>query len=345
MATGETTYVNSVREQLLAGRERLSDVLAGPESEQMLRLLAEVDSALHRIEHGSFGVCEMCAGVVPSEELMENPLARVCLECLTPKQQRALEYDLELAAQIQKGLLPPADVAIAGWEISYLYQPAGMVSGDYCDVIKDDGHLNFIMADVSGKGVAAAMLASNLRAVFRSLIPLRLPVEELMVRANRLFHESALPNQYATLAFGRTSSQGELELANAGHLPVLLAGKSGVTTFESNCKPLGFFSDERVNVVRAVMSPGDTVVLYTDGVSEASNAEGEEYGVEALRKLVAEQHPTCCPAKLVQACKQRLAAFRGATERADDEALMAIQYAPAAAKSAMLGAHSVESLV
>ena len=187
MATGETTYVNSVREQLLAGRERLSDVLAGHESEQMLRLLAEVDSALHRIEHGSFGVCEMCAGVVPSEELMENPLARVCLECLTPKQQRALEYDLELAAQIQKGLLPPADVAIAGWEISYLYQPAGMVSGDYCDVIKDDGHLNFIMADVSGKGVAAAMLASNLRAVFRSLIPLRLPVEELMVRANRLF--------------------------------------------------------------------------------------------------------------------------------------------------------------
>ena len=345
MATGETTYVNSVREQLLAGRERLSDVLAGHESEQMLRLLAEVDSALHRIEHGSFGVCEVCAGVVPGEVLMENPLARVCLECLTPKQQRALEYDLELAAQIQKGLLPPADVAIAGWEISYLYQPAGMVSGDYCDVIKDDGHLNFIMADVSGKGVAAAMLASNLRAVFRSLIPLRLPVEELMVRANRLFHESALPNQYATLAFGRTSSQGELELANAGHLPVLLAGKSGVTTFESNCKPLGFFSDERVHVVRAVMSPGDTVVLYTDGVSEASNADGEEYGVEALRRLIAEQHPTCCPSKLVQACKQRLAAFRGATERADDETLMAIQYAPAAVKCAMLGAHSVESLV
>ena len=329
MATGETTYVNSVREQLLAGRERLSGVLAGHEGEHVLRLLAEVDSALHRIEHGSFGVCEMCAGMVPSEELMENPLARVCLECLTPKQQRALEYDLELAAQIQKGLLPPADVAIAGWEISYLYQPAGMVSGDYCDVIKDDGHLNFIMADVSGKGVAAAMLASNLRAVFRSLIPLRLPVAELMVRANRLFHESALPNQYATLAFGRTSNQGELELANAGHLPVLLAGKSGVTTFESNCKPLGFFSDDHVHVVRTAMSPGDTVVLYTDGISEASNADGEEYGVEALRKFIAEQPPSFCPATLVKAFKQRLRQFRGAMERADDETLLAIQYAPA----------------
>jgi len=335
MAMGETIYANTVREQLLAGRERLSDVLAGNESEQMLRLLAEVDSALHRIEHGAFGVCEVCQGTVPAGDLLENPLLRVCLDCLTPKQQRALEYDLELAAQIQKGLLPPTDLAIAGWEISYHYQPAGMVSGDYCDVIKDDGHLNFIMADVSGKGVAAAMLASNLRAVFRSLIPLHLSVEELMVRANRLFHESALPNQYATLVFGRTSNHGELELANAGHLPVLLAGKAGVTTFESNCKPLGFFSDEKVDVVRAVLSPGDTVVLYTDGVSEASNADGEEYGVEALQKLVAEQHPTCCPAALVQACKQRLAAFRGTVERADDETLLAIQYAPGRAGSAM----------
>ena len=86
MAIGETTYVNSVRDQLLAGRTRLADVLADNESEQMLRLLEEVDSALHRIDHGAFGVCEVCAGVVPSEELMENPLLRVCLDCLTPKQ-------------------------------------------------------------------------------------------------------------------------------------------------------------------------------------------------------------------------------------------------------------------
>ncbi|HZM10128.1 MAG TPA: hypothetical protein VFC15_07945, partial [Candidatus Limnocylindrales bacterium] len=125
MAIGETTYMNSVREQLLAGRTRLADVLADNESEQMLRLLEEVDSALHRIDHGAFGVCEVCQGTVPAGDLLENPLLRVCLDCLTPKQQRALEYDLELAAQIQKGLLPPTDLAIAGWEISYHYQPAG----------------------------------------------------------------------------------------------------------------------------------------------------------------------------------------------------------------------------
>jgi phosphoserine phosphatase RsbU/P len=329
MAIGETVYVNSVREQLLAGRARLADVLAESESDQVLRLLNEVDSALHRIDHGSFGVCEVCMGTVPGDELAGNPLLRVCLDCLTPKQARALEYDLELAAQIQKGLLPPQDLSLSGWDISYHYQPAGMVSGDYCDVIKEDGHLHFIMADVSGKGVAAAMLASNLRTVFHSLIPLRLPVEELMVRANRLFHESALPNQYATLVFGSISNQGELELANAGHLPVLLAGKSGVRTFESNCKPLGLFSDDRVEVVRASMSPGDTVVVYTDGISEAENETGDEYSTERLRRLIAEKH-SCCPSELVNACKQHVAAFRGSRERADDETLLAIQYTPAA---------------
>jgi len=332
MAIGEAVYLNNVREQLLAGRARLSDVLGESDSDHVLRLLEEVDSALHRIEHGQFGICEICAGTVEDDRLAENPLARVCLDCMTPKQQRALEYDLELAAQIQKGLLPPQDMTFPGWDISYHYQPAGMVSGDYCDVIRDNGHLNFIMADVSGKGVAAAMLASNLRAVFRSLIPLRLPIEELMLKADRLFRDSALPNQYATLVFGRAGNDGALELANAGHLPVLLAGKSGVATFDSNCKPLGFFSDANVKIVRTNMSAGDTVVLYTDGISEAANAAGDEYGLDGLRGLIGEYLPACCPTTLVKACKERLAAFRGGAERADDETLLAVQYSPGAGK-------------
>ena len=336
MAIGETVYANSVREQLLAGRARLADVLAESESDHVLRLLEEVDSALHRIDHGSFGVCEACLGTVESERLLENPLARVCLECLTPKQQRALEYDLELAAQIQKGLLPPSDLTFAGWDIAYHYQPAGMVSGDYCDLIRENGHLYFIMADVSGKGVAAAMLASNLRAVFHSLVPLGLPVEELMVRANRLFRESALPNQYATLVLGKASSTGELELANAGHLPALLAGELGVRTFESMCKPLGFFSDDTVSVTCTHMSPRDTLVLYTDGVSEAENDAGDEFGVERLGRFLAEQR-LCCTTDLVEACKQQVAAFRGTRERGDDETLLALRYSPAAEGN---GAHA-----
>ena len=226
-------------------------------------------------------------------------------------------------------MLPAADLIIAGWEIAHYYQPAGVVSGDYCDVIRENGHLYFIMADVSGKGVAAAMLASNLRAVFRSLIPLGLGVEEFMLRANRLFRESALPSQYATTVFGRTSSQGGLELLNVGHPPVLLAGKDKISRFESTCRPLGMFSDDTLCVSRAQMSPGDTLVLYTDGISEAANHRDEEYGIDAVMKLVRENRQRG-PNKLVQAVKQNLAAFRGGAERADDETLLAIQYAPVA---------------
>ncbi len=330
MAIGETVYVNGVREQLLAGRARLSEVVGENQSERLLALLEEVDSALHRIDHGTFGVCEICEGTVEDERLRENPLARVCLDCLTPKQQRALEYDLELAAQIQKGLLPPCDVAFPGWDISYHYQPAGVVGGDYCDLIAgNDGDLYFVMADVSGKGVAAAMLSSNLRAIFRSLIPVGLSTGELMTRANRLFRQSALPTQYATLVFGKSTIGGDVEIVNAGHLPVMLAGKTGTRFIESTGQPLGMFDDQLFTPARARMHAGDTLVLYTDGISEAENAAGDEYGLARLQTII-EQNGAGCPMQLVDACKQHLDGFRGRNERFDDETLLAIQYAPTA---------------
>lgn len=328
MAIGETAYVNSVREQLLAGRARLSEVLMHGEREHVDRLLGEVDEALQRIEAGTFGICEECHTEIGEDWLRENPLTTVCIEHMTAKQRSALEYDLEVAAQLQKGLLPAANLAFEGWQVAHYYQPAGVVSGDYCDVIRENGHLYFIMADVSGKGVAAAMLASNLRAVFRSLIPLGLGVQEFLLRANRLFRESALPSQYATTVFGRTSNGGELELVNVGHLPAFLAGKSGIQRFDSTCRPLGIFADDTVGVAKGKMLPGDTLVLYTDGISEAVNDRDEEYGIEALLSLLGQQQLRK-PGSLVQALKQNLTAFRGRAERADDETLLAIQYAPA----------------
>ncbi len=328
MATGETVYVNAVREQLVAGRERLSDVLTEHHSARTLQLLEEVDAALHRIDHGQFGVCEICNAELDKERLLDNPLVRVCIECMTPKEQRALEYDLELAAQIQKGLLPPSDPSIPGWSISYHYQPAGVVGGDYCDIIPgSDGWLYFVLADVSGKGVAAAMLSSNLRATFRSLVPLGLPMRDLLVRTNRLFRESALPTQYATLAIGRTSPDGKLEIVNAGHLPALLADESGFVLFESTCKPLGIFSDDEVCIATAQMQAGDMLVLYSDGVSETCNSDGEEYGVEAIQTLLREMRPECA-AKMVDAVRRKVSEFRGSGDRLDDETLLAIQYTP-----------------
>lgn len=326
MATVETSYLQTAREQLLSRRDQLETVIEQHPSEQLNQLLTQVDEALERIHAGQFGVCAVCHDAVEADRLLRDPLISVCLGCLSPTQQRALEYDLELTARIQNGLLLAEDLAIPGWQVAYHYKPAGVIGGDYCDVIADGkGGAYFLMADVAGKGVAAAMLTANLRAVFRALIPLGLDVEQLLTHANRLFCEGKLPMQYATLVFGHSSASGKLQLVNAGHLPAMLVRGSTVTLMESVSIPLGLFSDQQFTAVKSNLQMGDMLVLYTDGVTEAQDANGVEYGVPKLQSLIEERN-TWCPQEFVVSCRDCLAAFRGDMDRSDDETLLALQF-------------------
>ena len=100
----------------------------------LLDLLQEVDSAVERMDHGTYGICEACQDTLPQERLLTDPLAPMCLDCLTGEEQRALERDLELAARIQRGLLPQTDTRFEDWRVHYRYKPAGVVSGDYCNI-------------------------------------------------------------------------------------------------------------------------------------------------------------------------------------------------------------------
>src|SRR4029077_1820554 len=134
MITAEQTYLRTELEQR---RERLRAALHSPAADASLsQLLTAVDTALSRIDQGTFGLCETCHSPVEAERLLADPLVRFCLDHLTSAEQRALESDLSLAARIQRGLLPKPGLAPAGWNIRYHYQPAGMVSGDYCDVLE-----------------------------------------------------------------------------------------------------------------------------------------------------------------------------------------------------------------
>src|SRR5688500_7248760 len=119
------------------------------------RLLSEVDAALQRFENGSYGICEECHDPIEPERLVADPLIRLCLGDLTQKQLDDIQDDLQLAAAIQKGLLPKSDPLFTSWQIDFAYQPAGVVSGDYVDFMHQDGELYFILGDVSGKGMAA----------------------------------------------------------------------------------------------------------------------------------------------------------------------------------------------
>lgn len=329
MNIAESAYLNQIREQLLVRRQNLETVISKHETEQMQHLLQDVDQALSKLETGNFGVCQNCHESIEVERVMADPLITFCLSCLTPVQQRALEHDLQLAARMQTDLLPSDTALVEGWETAYHFRPARIVSGDYFDLIGDgQGGLFFVLADVSGKGIGAAMLTAGLRAVFRTLIPTADCVSVLLERANRLFCESAISGQYATLVFGHVNAGGEVDVTNAGHLPVLVARESGVEILESTDLPFGMFCSQQFTVQRTNLLPGDTLVLYTDGISEAQNASGEEFGLQQLRELIGVQKLRE-PCEVVRNCRQLLDGFRGNVERFDDETLLAIQFAPA----------------
>ena len=323
-----TVIDDSLREQLLERRERLqvTNSAAGIDAE-LARLLTEVDAALKRMDDGSYGLCEVCHDPVEPERLLADPLVRFCLGDLTAKQQEAFEEDLELAVRIQRGLLPPSNLEAGAWKVAYHYEPFGFVGGDYCDLIKTDGgDLYFMLGDVSGKGMAASLLMSNLQAMFHALVPLGLSLDKLMERASRLFCENTLSTHFATLVCGKASETGEVELCNAGHLPPILIQKGGCLRLDSTGLPVGMFSDEQFATNRLRLAPGDSLLLYTDGVTEMQDLTGAEYGMERLLQSLAAPSASR-PAELIHACVSSLADFRGDGNKADDLTLMAIKYA------------------
>ena len=316
-----------LRQELVDRRLQLERAASiGVTAPEVQRLLGEVDAALARMENGTYGLCEVCRGPIETERLIVDPLSRFCLEHLTPRQQRALESDLELAAKIQGGLLPGSHLLYRGWEASFHYEPAGIVSGDYCDLVpSSDGDLYFILGDVAGKGVAASMLMVHLQAMFRTLIPMGLPLVDLIEHASRVFCESTLPTHYATLVCGRADDSGGVEICNAGHPPPLLLAGTGVVEIESTGLPLGAFCDAEFATSRVRVEPGQALLLYTDGLSEARDGAGRMYGTDRIRELAFKKRGDT-PREMIEICLQDLAVFRkGAAAPADDLTLMVLR--------------------
>ncbi len=323
-----TVPENIVRRQLTERRQRLQIARSqDPDEEQFTRLLAEVDAALARVEDQTYGLCEVCHDTIEQDRLMADPMVRFCLDHLSEQEQRALEQDLQLAARIQRGLLPERTVRTGGWEIHYRYEPAGLVSGDYCDVVwppDGSGDLLFLLGDVSGKGVSAAILMSHLHATFRSLLAADFTVGQLVERANRVFRESTLSPYFATLVVGRASASGDLDVCNAGHLPPLVLTDGSVASVPPTGLPVGTFYSTSYASKKLKLGRGDTLVLYTDGLSEARDAGGAEYSSErAARVLDASRRMP--PDAMAAACLKDLAAHVGNAPKTDDLTLMVVR--------------------
>jgi phosphoserine phosphatase RsbU/P len=320
MATLEVAFLHN---QLEERRRRLEAAIAlAPQKAGFAGLLREVDLALERMAKGSYGLCEECHEEIEQDRLLADPLVRYCLDHLSESQRAALQRDLDLASQVQRNLLPQVNLQTGCWETSYYYAPLGPVSGDYCDLIPSDGHLFFVLGDVSGKGVAASMLMAQLHALFRSLTSMALPLGQMVTQANRVFCESALAGQYATLVCGSAKPTGEVEIHNAGHLPAIIVGRGGVLRVESTGLPVGMFHEVDFSGTRLHMETGDMLFLYTDGLSEARRGD-DEYSVDRVTR-VARQAAAKRPAELIAACLSDLRTFADGPP-SDDLTLLAIQ--------------------
>jgi serine phosphatase RsbU (regulator of sigma subunit) len=213
----------------------------------------------------------------------------------TVRQQRdQLLQDVELAAQVQRMFLPIHRPAIAGLEIAGMMQPARGVSGDYYDYIPIDEHtIQIVIADVAGKGVPAALLMSATAAAVQLEAREKRDMLEVVNRLNSGLHSLSDSNRYVTLLLADIDARSQsLRYVNCGHNPALLfqAKTHEVVPMNSSCFPIGMFDSMACASTPANLSAGDILVLYTDGVTEAENSRGEEFGMERLSTLIRRGH-------------------------------------------------------
>ena len=206
-------------------------------------------------------------------------------------ERERLERDVALARQIQVGLLPKALPEIDGWELYAHNIPSRGVSGDFYKVeLVDDGSCAIMVADVSGKGIAASLLTASLEALAAGPIHDSVPPEMICDRVSHLLFERTPPEKYATGFLASFDPEsGVFRFCNAGHNPgIVLRAGGEFELLASTGMPLGILPTGVYGAGEVRLETGDTVVLYTDGLTEAENPEEEEYGEERLADLCAE---------------------------------------------------------
>src|SRR6266481_24106 len=216
---------------------------------------------------------------------------REALSKTVQRQRDELLHDVELAAQVQRLFLPVDKPVIDGLEIAGMMRPARGVGGDYYDYIPINAHtIQFVIADVAGKGVPPALLMSATAATMQLETNQDRSLLEMVGRLNTGIHSvSDDVERYVTLLVAELDAQERVLLyVNCGDNPALLfrAETGTVTRLNSSCVPIGILAEDPCQLASADLAPGDVLVFYTDGVTEAENQLEEEFGTERLSALV-----------------------------------------------------------
>jgi len=217
--------------------------------------------------------------------------------------------ELAIAAEIQQRLMTVTVPDVPFAKVNAVSYACKDIGGDFFDLVHTAGGLSLIVADVSGKGVSAAVVASILQGMLYSQLARDSELPEMIAAVNRFLCEKVGGQKYATLVVARLLPSGELELINCGHVPPLLVSGDTVTKLEEGNLPVGLVAGVEFQVTRLQMKPGDRLLLVTDGVTEAEDDEGEFFGVERLQE--------CCRDGFA-AIEQAVTEFRGETALTDD---------------------------
>jgi len=241
--------------------------------------------------------------------------SRVRLEGQNLELQRAVEIgntrslqqkqELDKAREIQEGLLPKKIPQVRGLEVAGTWQPARVVGGDYFDVLKfSEGKIGVCIGDVVGKGISAALLMANLQASFRAFASEEVSPGTLVGKLNEVLSNNIAADKFITFWYCTVdANENRLTYASAGHWPPILFHKSGEGVFlREGGMPLGIFSDRNYENGGSPLASGDRLVLYTDGLTEATNSEAQEFGERRLLEL--------CSRNIALSASELLAAIR-----------------------------------
>lgn len=245
-------------------------------------------------------------------------------------QQETLKKEMELASQVQTQLIPSPDSLPHNDKVQFaaFYQPHFDVGGDYYDVFElDENNYGFCVADVSGKGISAALIMSNFQASIRALFTSGMELEPLIKRLNRIVMQNTNGDKFITLFAGRYNTvTRELQYVNAGHVhPVYYDASSRSTQYLSGgCPGLGMLPEiPSVNVTRIVTSPQSRIICFTDGLEEAENERGEEFGKTEIEMCLRVEPDID---KVVWKIMQRVNAFRGRKSLFDDISMLGVRF-------------------
>jgi sigma-B regulation protein RsbU (phosphoserine phosphatase) len=341
--------LDRVRKSLLGRRENLTtwfdaappekkQNLLGPATKQAVDAhLRTLDTALDKAESGTLGRCEVCNDFVEADLLEMDYTCCVCLDHLSAEEARHLEHELELAQEVQRTLLPQQLPEIPSVEIAAFSRPAQIVGGDYFDFFRyEHGTHGLAIADVAGHGVSTSLHMASVQTLLRTLVPTSRSPVQVVRQLHDLYTHNIQFSTFVTLFLGALDAKNlTLSYCNAGHNPPLILRRQegqedSVIWLQPTGPALGLVEAMVYSEASISLQPGDVLLLYTDGVTEAANPKNELLGQGRLAARVAEASGRSA-GELIQLVRQELQRFTAGRPLEDDTTIVVCKLAEKAA--------------